>query len=170
MPIGQPDIVIAGAGNPWRGDDAAGSLLARSLAEAGVAAQVIDCEEVPENYLDRLAEGPPRIVIFCDAVDFGGYAGQARWFAPEDLVDTSISTHRVSLALLASCLGQAGVASIWVLGIQPAQTEWGTQLSPPVRQTVRRLQAWLEEALRDGPVSLERLIAEEAIDGCCATG
>jgi hydrogenase 3 maturation protease len=152
-------VVVAGIGNPLRGDDAAGSLVARGLA-AGGTARVVDCEEVPENHLDQLRAGPPRLVVLCDAVDFGGRPGDVHWFAPEDLATTGVSTHRVSLRLLASCLRQAGVGSIWILGIQPGQTEIGSEMTPAVARAVRELQRQLGELLRRGPDALESFINE----------
>jgi len=45
----QGNVVIMGIGNPCRGDDAAGSLVARQIRDApGV--RVIDAQDVPEDY------------------------------------------------------------------------------------------------------------------------
>ncbi|MBM3476798.1 MAG: hydrogenase 3 maturation endopeptidase HyCI [Armatimonadetes bacterium] len=156
---GPIQVVLAGIGNPLRGDDEAGSLLARRLARMpGV--RVVDCEEVPENYLDQLRSGPPRVVILCDAVDFGAPPGSWRWFSPEELSGTGVSTHRVSLRLLASCLRQAGVGSVRVLGIQPRRTDPGAAMAPEVERAVCELQHQLKAVLSRGAEATEAFISE----------
>jgi hydrogenase 3 maturation protease len=158
-PDGPIEVVLAGVGNPLRGDDGAGSLLARRFARTP-AARVVDCEEVPENYLDQLRSGPPRVVILCDAVDFGAPPGKWQWFSPEELRSTGVSTHRVSLRLLASCLRQAGVGSVWILGIQPRRTDPGAAMTPEVERAVCELQRQLEAVLRRGADATEAFISE----------
>ena len=166
-----PAVVVAGVGNALRGDDAAGSLLVRGL-QGGRSARVLDCEELPENYVGQLMSGPPRIVVFCDAVDFGGKPGCVRWFRPEDLTTTTgVSTHRRSLRLLASCLRQGGVESIWIVGIQPTCTGIGAEVSPAVVGAVDDLRVQLEALLGRGADELEAFATREArANGCRAPG
>ena len=52
----QGEVVVMGIGNPLRGDDAAGSMVARRIA-APPGVSVIDAQEVPEDYFS-LVVGP----------------------------------------------------------------------------------------------------------------
>ncbi|MGA3176878.1 MAG: hypothetical protein ABSE19_05980 [Candidatus Acidiferrum sp.] len=51
----QGTVVVMGIGNPCRGDDAAGSLVARKISDVP-GMDVIDAQDVPENYLCQVAE------------------------------------------------------------------------------------------------------------------
>lgn len=127
-------VVVVGTGNPLRGDDAAGSLVARRLADRYEG--VIDAEDVPENILGEVIASAPTTVAFVDAVDMGAAAGSVALLEPQQLAGYRPSTHRSSLALLASYLGQAAAADAVVVGIQPAQIGWGEPLSREVGEAV----------------------------------
>lgn len=127
-------VVVVGTGNPLRGDDAAGSLVARRLACRHE--RVIDAEDVPESILGEVIASAPTTVAFVDAVDMGAPAGSVALLEPQQLAGYWPSTHRSSLALLASYLGQAAAADVVVLGIQPAQLGWRVPLSREVGEAV----------------------------------
>jgi hydrogenase 3 maturation protease len=102
---------------------------------------------VPENELPRVAELEPHLIIFVDAVHFGGGAGELRMLAPEDMREDDVSTHTASLSALAEFLQMACGAGVLVLAVQPTRREMGCGLSPRVQeaacQAVRCLAAVL---------------------------
>jgi hydrogenase 3 maturation protease len=134
--------VVVGVGNELRGDDAAGPLIARKLAVAlgGDPCQgrlaSLDCGEVPENYLGPILETSPTRVIFCDAVDFGGVAGEVRVFGLHELSAPSVSTHNASLSVLAKVLAASGVRDQLLIGVQPAHLAFGGVCSGEVARAV----------------------------------
>ena len=64
----QGNVVVMGIGNPCRGDDAAGSLVAQMISDVpGV--RVIDAQDVPESYLRQVVGEGPDTVVLIDSVD-----------------------------------------------------------------------------------------------------
>lgn len=154
----QAPTVFVGVGNELRGDDGAGVLAARRLEAALSGEQksrglaVVEAGPVPENYLGPILHGRPHQVVFCDAVDFGGVPGEWRLFEMSELPGVSLSTHNSSLALLGRVLAAEGVSDIFLVGIQPKQTSFGSRCSrevvAAVEQIVGTLLAWVACAER----------------------
>ena len=141
---GRPAAVL-GIGNRSRQDDGVGSWVAEQLAAVpGVVA--FDAETVPENYLGAVLASRARLVWFVDAADHGGAPG-ACCVAPADERETRrASTHTPSLNLLAGILRSHGI-ECWLLGIQPASTAPGHELSAAVARTVHHVVDALSAAL-----------------------
>jgi Ni,Fe-hydrogenase maturation factor len=64
-----------------------------------------------------------------------------------------VSTHKLSLGLLARMVEANGKTKAWLLGVQPASLRPGQALSEPVRRTLEQLAQWLGENL-ERPKSL----------------
>ncbi len=141
-------VCLLGVGHRYRGDDAAGSLVAEQL-EGQTAALSIDAGEVPENYLEKVARSRPDTILIIDAVDFGGAPGELRVLEPEALVSSGPSTHGLSLQTTADFLKARTQAQLAVLAIQPAEIALGTELSAAVSRAVRILKETLLAALQD---------------------
>lgn len=139
-------VVIVGIGNPQRGDDAFGSLLARALA-GRVAARVIDAQDVPESYLFSIASGNPDTVLFADAVDLGQAPGTAALVPAADLADYLPTTHRVPFALLVEVLHAESDAQVLLLAVQPRHTIPDAPLSDEVTVTLDLLVGTIAELL-----------------------
>lgn len=137
--------LLVGVGNPLRGDDAVGSLLAGRLAERGLDA-AIDAETVPENYLGTLLDAPADLILFVDAADHGEAPGACCLGPARILAERCSSTHAPSLLLLARMLEGRG-KEVWLLGIQPQATEIAAPLSAAVREAADALEEILAEAL-----------------------
>lgn len=154
-------VAIVGVGNRLRGDDGVGSVIAEQLQLLGVRdeergtenvapnATVIDAETVPENYLGLLLDLKPDVVLFVDAVDFGGRAGEWVLLPLSVLGDKVPSTHTVSLKLLGQILETNGVES-WLLAIQPGQIGFGAPMSEAVISTARQIVQVLSELVVRG--------------------
>jgi hydrogenase maturation protease len=140
---------FVGLGNAELGDDAAGLALAARLRLAG-RPDVLDAGTCPERHLTRLAERGADAVIFLDAVDVGAAAGSVVFL---DAAETAarvpqVSTHKLSLALLAQLIQALGGPPVYLLGIQPASLRPSSALSPPVAATVALLAELLVESER----------------------
>ena len=139
-------IAVVGVGNRLRGDDGVGSIIAEQLQSlVSERLLVIDAETVPENYLGVLLDAKPDIVLFVDAVDFGGEVGEWALVPLSVLADKIPSTHTVSLKLLGQILESNGIES-WLLAVQPSQIGFGMDLSEPVASAVQRLVQMLADA------------------------
>lgn len=142
---GQRRIALVGIGNELRGDDAAGIILARSLARQphGAALQVIEAGTAPANCFGLLKRWHPDLIIFVDAADMGVEPGGVCWLNWHDVITGTGSTHHFSLKVMAEYLSREVGCPVSLLGIQPADTAVAASLSPPValavQQTVQAL-------------------------------
>jgi hydrogenase 3 maturation protease len=134
----QGNVVIVGIGNPCRGDDAAGSLVARRIRDApGV--RVIDAQDVPEDYLRVVVNQQPDTVVLIDAVDLGSAPGSVALLHKDQMAGNWPSTHRMPLCLLMNYLEQETNACIFLIAIQPRQTGFLEPVSEEVSRSVARV-------------------------------
>ena len=144
---GEGRVCLMGVGNPERGDDGLGVRLAQELALLGVPDVVVAGTE-PERFMGRVAEGGYDHLILLDAVDFGGAPGSAVWLDRHALASRcpQVSTHRLSLGLLAQWVESGGKTRAWLLGVQPQSLGPAGRLSPAVQRTLEILRDWLRQA------------------------
>jgi hydrogenase maturation protease HycI len=128
-------VVIMGIGNPRRGDDAAGSLVARRINDFP-SALVIDAQDVPEAYLGLVVRQRPETVILIDSVDLDSAPGSIAFLDKDHMAGYWPSTHRAPIGLLMDYLQQETQARIFLIGIQPSQTSFLRPLSEEVCTSV----------------------------------
>jgi hydrogenase maturation protease len=131
-------ICFMGLGNPDYGDDGFGVRLAEELAEAGVQ-DVLVAGTTPEQHLGRIAAEEFADLVFLDAVEFGAEAGSLFLAGSREIEARfpQISTHKLSLAVLAKLAESNGKTKAWLLGVQPESLKPGQTLSPSVQRTVK---------------------------------
>ncbi len=126
------NVVVLCVGSLSRGDDMFGPLVAKRLA-GKVAAEVIDAENVPENYLGKIAKLAPDVVLLIDSAHFGGEAGQIRLLNPQELNESSFSTHSASLKLIENYFEIECQSKVMLLAAQPKHVNFG---QPPSEEMV----------------------------------
>ncbi len=96
----------------------------------------------PERFVGRLAQKGFDHLVFVDAVDFGGMPGSVILLDSDHMTARfpQVSTHKVSLGLLAKWVEANGTTKAWLLGVQPESLKWGAALSPSVQSTLVLLQ------------------------------
>lgn len=119
-------------GNPLRGDDGVGPWLADKLEQESTAI-VINTGEVPESYTGRIIAQAPQTVILIDAVNFGGQPGDLAILERSDLSSMGMFTHQLPLGLYMDYLSKETGATIFLIGIQPLATHFGTAISHEVQ-------------------------------------
>ena len=139
-------VLILGVGNPLRGDDGAGPYLVEKLRGC-VQATLLDCEDVPENFLGQIAENQPTSVLLIDAIDFGMTPGATALLEGDELEGMSLSTHHSSLQLFIKCLKAETKSNVLVMGIQPKSTRFGDGISSEVKETLDLLLPIIKSAL-----------------------
>jgi len=141
------DTVVVGVGNTILSDDGAGVHAARLLqgdprVPAGVT--ILDGGTLGLELLPYVSDASR--VLFLDAVNSGEAPGTHTRMTGKDLLETSggCSVHQLGVAdlIAALALASAGPQDIVVLGVQPANTDWGTSLSPRVEASL----PWLVDA------------------------
>jgi hydrogenase maturation protease len=143
--------LIAGVGNAWRGDDAAGLVAARRLRELLPSVRVVEVGGDPAALLDAWAQAGLAIVI--DAVRSGAPPGTIHRLDPEaDSAPTALrfgSTHAIGLAEaieLGRVLDRLP-AQLELYGIEGACYDAGAGLTPAVARAVEALCGELCERL-----------------------
>jgi hydrogenase maturation protease len=163
-------VCVIGVGNADQSDDGfgvslAGRFIARqacpiasensqNLTERSSAGfSVVMAGNRPEDYVRQLAEARFDHVLFLDAVEFGGAPGSVVFLSGEEMAARlpQVSTHKISLGLLANLIESNGTTRVWLLGVQPESIQQGRGLSPAVQATLKVLADLLEETLGASP-------------------
>ncbi len=141
------NVVVVGVGNPLRGDDATGCLVARRL-RGTTCARVIEAEEVPESFVGDIAAAMPDVVLMVDAVDLGAEPGAVAVLEREQVATYAPTTHRLPLSLVMDVAQRRTGADVFLIAVQPSRTDFGMAMTPEVTESVERLAGILAELLR----------------------
>jgi hydrogenase 3 maturation protease len=134
-------VVVAGIGNPIRMDDFVGVKIVQDL-QGKVPKNVclIECETVPESFLQEIVDLKPSHVLLIDAAILGMKTGEARLIFPEQVADfPAITSHVLPLRIFCEYITQATKAKIGLLLIQPGRTEFGEGLTPEVNAAAEKV-------------------------------
>jgi hydrogenase 3 maturation protease len=143
-------VVVAGIGNPIRTDDFVGVKIVQDL-QGKVPRNVclIECETVPESFLQQIVDLKPSRVLLIDAAILGLEPGEARLVFPEQVDDfPAITTHVLPLRIFCEYITQATTARIGLLLVQPGKTEFGEGLTPEVKAAAEKITKILLKYLR----------------------
>ncbi|MFH0817718.1 MAG: hydrogenase maturation protease [Candidatus Micrarchaeota archaeon] len=131
-------VVFVGVGNPLKGDDGFGPLMAEKIPSA------INAEATPENFVPKIKIRKPDSVIIFDALDFGGKAGEVKVVKASDAKGLNLSTHTIPLSKFSEMLSPFNV---WLVGVQPTGVSFGAEMSKEVIESAGKLEkevlAWL---------------------------
>jgi len=145
-------VVICGIGNDIRGDDAFGVIVAERLKELldNPDVLVLNCGEVPENYTGKIARFNPDLVVFVDAVDFGGEVGEYIVADPEGTLGEAVSTHGLPLKFVTQFMKTMINAEFVLIGCQPGSTGLFQEPSELIKKRAERLAELLAGILGKG--------------------
>jgi hydrogenase maturation protease len=137
---------LMGLGNTDYGDDGLGVRLAEKLAAAGVP-DVIVAGTMPERFIDSATADAFDYLVFLDAVEFGAPPGSVVFLNAEEMAARfpQISTHKISLGLMAKLVEEKGRTRARLLGIQPESLKSSGELSNVVRDTLDLLSSLIIE-------------------------
>jgi len=143
-------IVIAGIGNPIRRDDFVGVKIVQDL-ESKVSDKVslLECETVPENFMQEIVDINPSHVLLVDAAILGLKPGETRLVFPEQVTNfPAITTHVLPLRIFCEYITKMTEAKIGLLLIEPENTEFGEGLTPTVQAVAEKVVVVLQKLLR----------------------
>ena len=128
-------VVVAGIGNPIRSDDFVGVKIVQDLqGKMPKKVYLIECETVPESFLQPIVEFNPTHVLLIDAAILGLKPGESRLVNPDQMAAfTAISTHMLPLRIFCEYIASATKAKIALLLIEPGNVEFGEGLTPEVQ-------------------------------------
>lgn len=135
------DVLVIGYGNPLRGDDGVGCVVAEEIAQKicdpQSKVQIIACHQLNPELAEAIAD--TRAVIFVDAsVDLKPGEVQIKPVAPDRFSPAAFTHSLKPSALLAAAselFGQAPPAKVVVIGA--ASFDLGMQLTPEVQRAVK---------------------------------
>jgi hydrogenase 3 maturation protease len=107
----------------------------------GPRSHVIVAGTTPERVIGRVTQQGFDHFIFLDAVEFGGAPGSVVLLNSDEITTRypQISTHKISLGLLAKWAEANGTTKAWLLGVQPESIKPGGELTPAVQATLELL-------------------------------
>jgi hydrogenase maturation protease len=154
--LASSDTIVVGVGNTILSDDGVGVHAARLLqrdprVSAGVT--ILDGGTLGLELIPYLS-GASRLLLL-DAVDTGEKPGTAFCLAGDQLrnLPGGTNVHQLGVSDLLATLPLVSdtLREVILLGIQPASTDWGTELTPAVQAALGQLvEAAVEQLLRWG--------------------
>lgn len=154
-------IVVMGIGNYIRGDDAAGlktiELLEKKLQKIKMLNDFIivwNCETSPESFLGKLEKLSPSHVILIDAVQMNSRPGSIGFFEKNDLFDfITTSTHNISPKLLFTYIEEIVGAKVILIGIQPKNLNFGSNISSEIYTAANMISDVLVEVIKNAKIA-----------------
>jgi len=142
-------VVVAGIGNPIRRDDFVGVKIVQDLqGKVSEKVYLIECETVPESFIQPIIEFNPTHILLVDAAVLGLEPGNARLIKPEQLaMFPAFSTHALPLRIFCEYLAKTTMAEIALLLIEPKNAEFGEGLTPEVKASAQEIVNVLLKAL-----------------------
>ena len=142
-------VVVAGIGNPIRMDDFVGVKIVQDLqGKLPEDVQLIECETVPESFMDEIIELKPTHVLLIDAAVMRLSPGEVRLLDAEKVTNfPPLSTHMLPLRVFCDYITQLTNARIALLLIEPNKTEFGEGMTSEVEAAAKKITALLPELL-----------------------
>jgi hydrogenase maturation protease len=131
-------VCFMGLGNTEYGDDGFGVRLAEELIAAGLP-DVVIAGTTPDRWIGQILDFDQ--VLFLDAVDWGGTPGSAALLNSTEVTARfpQVSTHKISLGVLAKWVEMNGTTRAWLLGVQPESLKPSLALTPTIETTLQVL-------------------------------
>lgn len=134
-------VVVAGIGNPIRMDDFVGTEIVQDLwGKVSEKIYLIECETVPENFMQQIIDFNPTHVLLIDAAILGLKPGNSRLIRPERLMAfPAYSTHALPLRMFCEYLAKMTKANIALLLIEPKKADFGEGLTSEVEVSAQKI-------------------------------
>ena len=133
-----------------RGDDYVESYVMKEIIKANggtlfESIYLFDAEDTVERAITRLSKIQPKQVIFIDACEMEARPGETKLLPIDETRYPFFTTHGISLKVLAEqvLIG----CKVWVLAIQPKETDFGEPLSPEVRDMANQVSKFIVSSL-----------------------
>lgn len=145
--LARPALIVIGLGNPLRGDDGVGVRVIEALKEQALpdGVEVVDGGTQGLGIVN-LMEGWQRVILV-DAADMGQDPGQFVHLTLDEILlpgdNQKLSIHNAGLrdALLLARALKTLPNEVILFGVQPANIDWVSHLSPEVEAAVPDLVA-----------------------------
>ena len=138
---GAERVVVAGIGNPIRKDDFVGVKIMQDLqGKVPKNVYLIECETVPESFMQEIVDLKPSHVLLIDAAVLGLKPGTTRLVFPEQVTNfPAITTHMLPLRIFCEYITKMTETKIALLLIEPENSEFGEGLTPEVQKAAEKI-------------------------------
>ena len=136
--IDRVPILVLGAGNAMRSDDAAGCVVAARVA-ARFPDSVIDGGLVPENFVGPIRRFAPGTIIIVDAADFGADPGELYVAHAHEVAGDMFGTHGAPLGLFMRALQESMGCDVILVAVQVECMELNAPMTERVESAVDTL-------------------------------
>jgi len=141
-------LAVLGVGSELRGDDGVGPYLSERLSSLNSESFLsINGDLVPENFTRDLRKFQPANIIIIDAAFMEKSAGDIEIVRINELTGISFSSHSMPLSVLGKYLSQEIGANIYILGIQPINIDFGSEISLEVREAANKIFEMIKEGI-----------------------
>jgi hydrogenase 3 maturation protease len=145
-------LVLVGMGHPLRSDDYVGSylvkkIIAQTKLRLPLGVYLFDAEDNVEALISKIAELAPEHVVFVDACEMRMKPGGVQLISVTQTSYPFFTTHGVPLRLLSEQL--LPKSQVWILAIQPKQTDFGEHLSPEIIAAADSVSDFIVTTLRE---------------------
>jgi hydrogenase 3 maturation protease len=147
-----PNLAIIGIGNELNGDDAAGVLIVRHLNKSIINSDkllLIEASIAPENFTGVIRKFKPDWVWIFDAAGLNLKPGAFQLINLGDVESIGADTHRLPPTLFLNYLQLENDFHPFLFGIQPESVEPFSELSPPVKNTIKETSKFLLQWLQN---------------------
>jgi hydrogenase 3 maturation protease len=148
--------VIAGIGNSIRTDDFVGVKIVQDLnGKVPEKIQLIECETVPESFLEPMIAFDPTHVLLIDAAVLGLTPGSVQLIDPVSIADVpAVTTHMLPLRIFCEYITKMTGAKIALLLIEPENTDFGEGLTQKVQVAAEKVTRILLELFQSQLLAL----------------
>jgi len=141
-------VVIAGVGSSLRKDDFVGvEIVIKLRNKVSQSVYLIECETVPESFIEPISEFKPTHVLIIDAAMLNLKPGSLKLIEPKEIVGVAVSTHALPLYLFSEYLAETIGAKVALLAIQPKDTNFGEGLTEELKEAAKNVTSLLIKIL-----------------------
>jgi hydrogenase 3 maturation protease len=128
------EILFVGIGNLLKMDDGVGVYISRKIKNKGSVSS-LTVEASIENYIGKINNLNPDILVLIDCVDMKLPAGTFKLLSLNQIQDLTFNTHNISLRRLSEFFRMP----VYILGIQPEKIEFGEKISYLVKNVADKI-------------------------------
>jgi len=141
-------LAVLGVGSELRGDDGIGPYLSERLSNFNSESFLsINGDLVPENFTRDLRKFQPDNIIIIDAAFMGKSAGDIEIIRINEVTGISFSSHSMPISVLGKYLSQEIGANVYILGIQPINIDFGSEISIEVIEAADKIFEMIKEEI-----------------------
>lgn len=150
---GATGVVVLSIGSWMRADDAAGLIVGEEVLRlletrtAGPRMAAYIGETAPENFTSEIKRFAPSHLVLVDAADVGKQPGHVEILESDVLNgNVSFSTHSLPVRVLVDYVRRFITCDVFIIGIQPASSEFAGDVTPEVTKASKQVAAMLTSA------------------------